>query len=130
MTVGRHGRDNFCVRLAPGVRIENWRIGVFLGAPKKRLLIPLETPRGTSWLATKSLLAYDLAVTIQNLLEGRVSSRPEGPPNLYQLRGRWEWVTLLVEPETYLRSSCLPQFSVDNKYSDWLRGRRGGLDPC
>jgi hypothetical protein len=44
------------------------------------------------------LLAYDLAVTTQISLVSRVSSRPEGPPNLNQLRGRWEWVTLLVEP--------------------------------
>ena len=47
---------------------------------------------------TKRLLAYDLLVTIQYSLRGRVIPRPEGQPNLYQLRGRWEWVTLLVEP--------------------------------
>jgi hypothetical protein len=36
-------------------------------------------------------------LTIQISPYGRVLLRPEGPPNLYQLRGRWEWVTLLVD---------------------------------
>src|SRR5260221_6010403 len=47
--------------------------------------------------ATKNLLGHDFVLTIQISPYGRVLLRPEGPPNLYQLRGRWEWVTLLVE---------------------------------
>src|ERR1700757_2638504 len=97
MTVGRHGRYNFPLRL-PRVRTESWpKVLFFWGGQKSWPAIRLEAPGGTGRLATKCLLAYDLAVTTQILLEGRVSSRPEGPPNLYQLRGRWEWVTLLVE---------------------------------
>ena len=56
-----------------------------------------EWAANSAWGTTKSLPGYDLAVTTQKSVHRRVRTRPEGPPNLYQLRGRWEWVTLLVE---------------------------------
>ena len=65
------------------------------------------TPRCPFPFGTRSLLGHDLAVTIQNSLYRRVRARPEGPPNLYQLRGRWEWVTLLVELVNFPKK-CLP----------------------
>jgi hypothetical protein len=63
-------------------------------------------PRGQ---LTNSLPGHDLAVTNAPLLLAMLAFRPEGRPNLYRLRGRWEWRTLLAElPQWKYLPQCNP----------------------
>src|SRR5713101_7250654 len=86
---------------------------VFSQVIEKLMVEPVGSSQLPGPFATRSLPGDDLAVTIQHSLRDTFRARPEGPPNLYQLRGRWEWVTLLVElisppqqlPHTSNRSS-------------------------